>query len=155
MERHNPCSKLSPLARSLKFMIHWRSIVNIHSDTSVCDDCGKMINAPDCRNYYVWAPALQGLITGGIILVLGKLNGWYYPLIVAAIIMLVHWVIPSQIYAFGKWEESRLNGMSDTEYRMYRIQEIEKANKQPFHVAKLVCSCVLGFIFVFAGIYYV
>ena len=114
MKKHNPLSKLSPLARSIKFLFHWRSIVNTRSDTAVCDDCGKLLDAPDYHRILVWCPAAHGLVMG--ILFYIEPSGyiqWYHTVISWALAFVIIWVLPSQLLAFGKWKEAELGSMNE------------------------------------------
>lgn len=151
---HHPLTKHSKLRVSFEFLLHWRTIVNLRSYTSRCDDCGKLIDGPVLDDYNVWFPALYGFVLGfSFIISHSRHISWYHPLITIVMNILSEWIIPSQILAFGKWTEPAIGSMSEGEYRVKKIEMFEKKRKSKPYIIKACLSSVLCFLLLFGGLY--
>ncbi len=151
---HHPLTKRSKLRVSVEFLLHWRSIVNLRSYTSSCADCGSLIDAPDLDDYFVWVPALHGLVMGtSFVIDASGYIRWYHTLLTGVLLIINGWIIPSQIMAFGKWKKPSLGSMSESEYRLYKVDILKKRRRSKPYIIKAVISGILCALFFFGGVY--
>ncbi len=148
MHKHNPCADKSVINRSFTFLFSLSSQVDRESQTGICADCGKLIDAPSLKVYELLSPVLFGLCCGVTCILCKRFLNWSIASTLVVIVYgLLFWrIIPSQILAFDKWKEAPVENMTNAEYMQHKTAKIKEYKRSKGFIIKMIVSGVVGLL---------